>query len=200
MIDILINNLMSRKIMKKAVLALMTVAAMGSMSAMANTGSVSFQWTGVVPEADETVGAFHIVQAPGSKDFQDGLLTFENKDEGAKLVAADALAFVLYKDKNTEDGAYNPAVDTEQVTVFNYALEQFKVGVNQTPQFYTGAYFDMTANGVAITTTDAAKPGSEQPVSLTVVADNTMAEDARGIKALDTVQVQAVVALSGITL
>lgn len=188
--------------MKKTMLSLMVVAAMGSMSAMAETGtgSVSFQWNGTVPEADSTVGAFHIVQAPGSKDFQDGMLMFENKEDGAKLVSADALAFVLYKDAVDDGGAYDPAVDVEQITTFNYALEQFKVGVNAAPQVYTGEYFDITANGAVIEPNGTPIAGTDAPVSLTVVANNTMAKADRGIEALDTVQVQAVVALSGVAL
>lgn len=191
--------------MKKTVLTMMTMAAMGSASAMADTGSVSFQWAGLVPEADTTVGAFHIVQAPGSKAFQDGLLYFKNDKDpavGAYLDSADALAFVLYKDKVPGDGAYNPAIDTEQIKTFNYELEQFKVGVNAVPQFYTGEYFGITANGKAITSADApvAVADSDLPVSLTVVADAAVAVADRGIEGLDTVQVQAVVALSGVAL
>ncbi len=187
--------------MKKLALAFATMAAMGSASVMADTGTVSFMWNGSVPELTTSSDGFFIVPAVGSKGFQDGTLTFKNDiNEGVTLESADALAFVVYKDVDG-DGAYDAAVDVDQVQSFNYELSYFKVGVNQTPQFYTEDYFGITANGNPIEpNAGVVSHTSTEPVSFTIVGDNTVAKEDRGIEAHDTVQIQAVVALSNVTL
>lgn len=184
--------------MKKIVLAFAAMAAVCSASVSA-AGYASFQWNGAVPELETSCNGYFIVPAPGSKPFQDGVLSFKNDiANGVTLESADILSFLVFEDVDG-NSLYDPAVDVNQATSFNYSLSYFKVGVNQAPQFYYGDYFSITANGSELTSTLVQHTGQDA-VGISVAGDHSVDKSQRGLKALDTVQVQAVIALSNVIL
>lgn len=206
--------------MKKSLLALFAAAALTSGLAMAADPSPSndvdapaqqspvtnvkesgatFQWSGLVPEANTTqAGGIIIKPAPGSRDFLDGTLTFFNDKGNISLRDSDTLSFEVFQQKSNGDGTFAPDELTE-VDSFDYSLEYVKVGVNGAPQDYNGLFFDIVADEkiLEVEAAVAVKHDTKEPVRVRVASplantkEETDSNAVKEIQALDTVVVQA---------
>ena len=125
--------------MKKTLLAAVVLASFGMTStAMAETATNTFQWSGNVPVVSDTAG-FEIVQV-GAVDFNSGSMKFANTAGVITLESSNEIAF------NVLEKAAPGARAAGDEMAYTMTLESLKLGDNE--QEPTALELKIVADGV----------------------------------------------------
>ena len=145
--------------MKTTLLAAVVLASFGMTStAMAETATNTFQWSGNVPVVSDTVG-FEIVQV-GAVDFNSGSVKFANTAGVITLESSNEIAF------NVLEKAVGARVAGDQAA-YTMTLESLKLGDNE--QNPTDLELKIVADGVDLVR-DAASASISKSTRLKVAA------------------------------